>query len=185
MHSHRPALVFIALAFVTHLAAQSQSTCKADTLPSEARSLVSKKFPGWRLKRTSDLVGYDQELWVKAHPKECPGIAVGHFESPDQTAYMLLLIPKSGTETGYKIVVLSKSTTGNAHLVRVLDHAEGQPGAGSGLVISKVPPGKYSGFDSTRSVRVKLDAIEAEWLEKSSVLYFWKNGKYRTQQTSD
>ena len=55
----------------------------------------------------------------------------------------------------------------------------------SGLVISKVPPGRYPGFDTTQAVRLKLDGLEAEWLEKSSVLYYWRNGKYRTLQTSD
>lgn len=180
MHRPRPFLLLFVLTFGTHLAAQTQTTCKADDLPSGAKLLVSKTFPGWRFKGTSDLVDY-----AKAHPKECPGIALGHFESPDQTAYGLLLVPTSGAETGYKIVVLSKSDTAGNYSIRVLDHAEGQAGVGSGLVISKVPPGKYSGFDSTRSIRVRLDAIEAEWLEKSSVLYFWKNGKYRTLQTSD
>jgi hypothetical protein len=116
---------------------------------------VNKAFPGWRLKQTSDLVDYDRELWSKAHPIECPGIAIGHFESPDQTAYGLLLIPDSGAVTGYKLVVLSKASSADRFSTRVLDRAEGQPGAGSGLVISKVPPGEYSGFDSTQSVKVK------------------------------
>jgi len=66
-----------------------------------------------------------------------------------------------------------------------LDQVKRKAGAASGLVISKVPPGEYSGFDSTQSIELKLDAVEAEWLEKSSVLYFWKNGKYQTLQTSD
>jgi len=174
-------LIFIALGI--HPAVQAQNTCEADALPSEAKSLINKKFPDWRLKRISDLEDYDRELWIKAHPNECPGMAAGRFELPNQIAYCLLLIPKSGAEASYKIVVLSGSTIDH-YSVRVLDHADG-PGADSGLVISKVPPGEYSGFDSTQSIKTKLDAIEAEWLEKSSVLYFWKNGVYRTLQTSD
>lgn len=184
MRSPSPLLAFV-LAFGTHLVAHAQNTCQANALPSEGKSLVSKTFPGWRLKRTSDLAEYDRQVWAKAHPKECPGIAVGHFEASGQAAYGLLLVPKSGAETGYKIVVLSRSTNADHYSVRVLDHTEGQPGAGSGLVLSKVPPGEYSGFDTTQSVRLTLDALEAEWIEKSSVLYFWKNGRYRTLQTSD
>ena len=185
MRSPTSILVFVVLAFGAHLAAETQNACEADALPPEAKSFVSKTFPGWRLKLTSDLVAYDQELWAKEHPKECPGIAVGHFEAADQVAYGLLLIPKSVPELGYKIVVLNRSTTGNTYSVRVLDHAEGQPGADSGLVISKVPPGGYSGFDTTQSAKLRLDGLEAEWIEKSSVLYFWRNGRYRTLQTSD
>jgi len=185
MHSPSPLLFLVILAFVIPVVASDQITCQGDILPSAAKSLLNKTFPAWRIKRPSDLVAYDLELWGKVHPKECPGIAVGHFESPNQTGYGLLLIQKTGAETGYKIVVLIKSTTANCYSLRVLDHAEGQAGTGSGLVISKVPSGKYSGFDSTQSIKVRLDAVEAEWLEKSSVLYFWKNGKYRTLQTSD
>jgi len=175
----------VVLAFGTQLAAQTQSASERDVLPPKARMLVNKKFPGWRIKGLADLVDDDKQLWAKAHPKECPGIAIGHFETHNQTAYGLLLIPASGTETSYKILVLSKSATTDVYSVRVLDHAEGQPGSGSGLVISKVPPGKYSGFDSTQSVRLPLDALEAEWIEKSSVLYYWRNGRYRALQTSD
>jgi len=59
------------------------------------------------------------------------------------------------------------------------------PGSDASLVISRVPPGKHTGFDTTQSVRLRLDGLEAEWLEKSSVLYYWRDGKYRSLQTSD
>ena len=104
-------VVFAFLAFEPQLPAQAQDVCDADTLPSQAKLLVSKTFPGWRLKRTSDLEGYDRELWTKAHPKECPGITEGHFELPDKTAYALILIPNSDAEAGYKIVVLNRTSS--------------------------------------------------------------------------
>jgi len=144
--------------------------------------VVSEKFPGWRVKAVSDLEGYDRELWLKEHPKECPGIAVGHFEDPSQAAYALLLLPKSAVPGGYKLLVVAKAAGGDKYVVRVLDEEQGSD---AGLVISKVPPGKQTGFDTTQSVRLKLDGFEAEWLEKSSVLYYWRNGKYQTLETSD
>jgi hypothetical protein len=82
-------------------------------------------------------------------------------------------------------LVLSKAANADSYSVRVIDHAEDQPGCASGLVISKMPPGRYPGFDTRQSVRLKLDGLEAEWLEKSSTLYFWRNGKYEKLQTSD
>jgi len=42
-----------------------------------------------------------------------------------------------------------------------------------------------SDFGDTKSVHLKVDGINVEWLEKSSVLYYWSNGKYQTIQTSD
>jgi len=178
----KPFLTILIVALACGLPAQAQSRCDGETLPAEARLLLKKRLPGWRIKLPSDLEAYDKELWAKEHPKECPGMAVGHFEDASQVAYGLLLIPKSAAGAGYRIVVLAKSEAADGYSLRILDHESGDD---SGLVISRVPPGTYPGFDTTQSARLKLDGLEAEWIEKSSVLYFWQNGKYRTLQTSD
>jgi hypothetical protein len=172
--------VAIVLAFVTVSLAQPN---RCEVLPSDAQLLLEQRFPEWRPKVLSDLSGYDRKLWLETHPKDCPGIAVGHFEQPDRVAYAVLLVPKSGHTASYKIIVLSKAS--NEYAVRLLDHAEGSTDSDSGLVISKEPHGRYSGFDETKSVRLKFDGVNVEWLEKSSVLYYWSGGKYRSIQTSD
>ncbi len=156
---------------------------RCDLLPRDVRLVIEKRFPDWRPKLLSDLSGYDKKLWAEMHPKDCPGIAVGHFEQSDQLAYALLLVPKSGHTPSYKIIVLSKAP--DDYAVRMLDHAEGTGYSDSGLVISKEPHGTYSEFGDTKSVRTKLDSINVEWLEKSSVLYYWSRDKYRSIQTSD
>jgi hypothetical protein len=172
--------VVILLAFVPVSLAQSG---RCDLLPSQAKVLLDQRFPDWRPKHLSDLSGYDKKLWLETHPKGCPGIAVGHFEQPDRVGYAVLLIPKSGHTASYKIIVLSKGS--DEYAVRLLDHAEGTTYSDSGLVISKEPHGTYSEFGDTKSVRLKLDGVNVEWLEKSSVLYYWEHGKYRSIQTSD
>ena len=70
----------------------------------------------------------------------------------------------------------------HAYRATLLDQGESTT---SGLVISKMPPGKYSDFEQTKSLRLKLDAVNVEWLEKAAVLYYWANGKYHTIQVSD
>jgi hypothetical protein len=65
----------------------------------------------------------------------------------------------------------------------VLDH--GPSTHNSGMVISRVPPSKQTGFDETKSVILRLDGVNVEWLEKSSVLYYFSSGKYHELQTSD
>jgi hypothetical protein len=169
-------LIVILLAFVPVSLALSD---RCDLLPSQAKALLDQRFPDWRPKYLSDLSGYDKKLWLETHPKECPGIVVGHFEQPDRVGYAVLLVPKSG-HTASKIMVLSKGS--DEYAVRLLDHAEGST---SGLVISKEPHVTYSEFGETKSVRLKLDGVNVEWLEKSSVLYYWEHGKYRSIQTSD
>jgi len=156
---------------------------RCDLLPSQAKVLLDQRFPEWRPKLLSDLSGYDKKLWLETHPKGCSGIAIGHFEHPARVGYAVLLIPESGHTGSYKIIVLSKGP--DEYAVRLLDHAEGSTYSDSGLVISKEPHGTYSEFGDTKSVRLKLDGVNVEWLEKSSVLYYWEHGKYRSIQTSD
>lgn len=177
-------VIFFIMALASGPLASAQDKCSEQALPLKARSLIHKKFPGWRLKLPSDLKDFDKQAYTLDYPKECPGLAVGHFDASELTGYGLLLIPIAAPEDGSKIVILDKTANTDGYSAKVLDHAEGQ-GASSGLVISKARPGRYTGFDRTQSVRLKLDGIEAEWLGKSSVLYFWRNGKFRTLQTSD
>ena len=173
-------LIAIVLAFVPASLAQPN---RCEVLPSDARLVIEQRFPNWRPKVLSDLSGYDKTLWLKTHPKDCPGIAVGHFEQVDRLAYAVLLVPKSGHTASYKVVVLSKAA--DEYAVRLLDHADGTTYSDSGLIISKESHGTYSGFDETKSVHLKVDGVNVEWLEKSSVLYYWSGGKYRSLQTSD
>lgn len=107
----------------------------------------------------------------------------GHFEQSDRVAYAILLVPKLSDTASYKVIAVSKVS--DEYAVRLLDHAEISTYFDSGLVISKEPPGTHSGFDETKSVRLRLDGVNVEWLEKSSVLYYWSKGKYRSVQTSD
>jgi hypothetical protein len=126
----------------------------------------------------------DQQLWLKAaHEKECPGIAIGHFETVDKLSYAILLVPKSEPSGGHKIVVITKGPTGDAYTWKLLDHAEGQ--TYSGLVISKAEPGKYSDWENTKSIQMKLDGIYVEWMEKGAQLYYWSGGRYHKLQVSD
>jgi hypothetical protein len=162
--------------------AQAHDPCQ-NVLPPSAQSLVAGKFPSWRTRLLSDLESYDHELWTKAHPHECPGIAAGHFEEPDSLAYALVLVPKSDAHGGYKIVVLTKSATPDTYSVKILDH--GRPGGGSSPVVSRLRPGTYPDFEGTTSVRMTLDSINVEWLEAAAVVYYWQNGRYRTLQTED
>jgi hypothetical protein len=165
-------------------AAQASMACGEAALPAPINELLKAKFPQWRPKQVSDMDAYDQQLWLKAaHEKECPGIAVGHFESADRLSYATLLVPKSEPSGGYKIVVISKGPAGDAYTWRLLDHADGQ--TYSGLVISKAEPGLYSDFELTRSIQTKLDGIYVEWMEKGTLLYYWSGGRYHKLQLSD
>lgn len=171
------------LTCTSSLSGQTSRICSATTLPTAAGELLKAKFPLWRAKQISDLEGDDRQLWLKAHPKDCPSIAAGHFESSDQLAYAVLLVPKAKSSGGYKIVVLSTPQSGNDYSLKVLDQEQG-PGS-DGLVISTAAPGRYSDFENTKSAKLRLDSIYVEWIEKGAILYYWSAGRYRKLQVSD
>jgi hypothetical protein len=89
-------LTILITALATRLPAQEQSRCGVADLPLQAREVVSKKYPDWRVKTTSDLEAYDKKLWAEEHPKDCPGIALGRFEEPKPTRLRLA----TGSEVG-------------------------------------------------------------------------------------
>jgi hypothetical protein len=158
--------------------------CDSSALPTSAQKLLTAKFSGWRPKLVSDMDTDDQQLWLTAtHGKECPGIVAGHFETADELSYAVLLVPKSNSSEGYKFGVLSKGAADKDYAWKLIDHAETQ--ADPGLVISKAPSGKYSDWEGNKSVRLKLDGIQLEWMEKGAVLYFWSEGQYHRIRVSD
>lgn len=164
-------------------AAQTSTVCDETTLPAQVNELLKAKFARWRPERVSDLDADDQKFRTEEHLKECPGIAVGHFESADSLLYAVLLVPRSEQQGGYQIVVSSKGLNVDAYTWRVLEHAEGKTHFAP--VISKASPGTYPGFDDTKSVRIKLDGIDVERVEKSALIYYWSGGCYRNIWTSD
>ena len=126
----------------------------------------------------------DQQLWLTGpNDKECPGIAVGHFESVERLSYALLLVPKSNPSGGHKIVIFSKDPAKDVYASRLLDHAERQ--SYSGLVISKLGPGKYDDWKRVKSIKLKLDGLLVEWMEKGAQLYYWSADGYERLQVSD
>jgi len=170
--------------FVPISTAQGPSRCSRVSLPPPVSEMLKSKFAEWRPKQLSDMEADDQQLWLNGPNGEgCPGIAIGHLESAENLSYALLLVSKSNPSGGHKIVVFSKDLTKGVYISRLLDHAEGQ--TYSGLVISKVGPGKYDDSERTRSAKLNLDGLLVEWMEKGALLYYWSGGRYRTLQVSD
>ena len=174
-------VLFSFLVLPAQVTAQSPTPCEKALAPT-VQSYIEHQFPEWRPKVLSDLEGYDRQLWQETHRKECPGIAVGHFEHAEQLSYALLLVPRSTAKSGYKFVVIT-SAPEHTYRSEILDHNDAADA--SGMVISKAPPGKYSDFEQTKTVQLKLDSISVDWLEKSSVLYYWSEGHFLSIDTSD
>ena len=178
------ALVLLLLFSTMHgLSETNANRCAMGNLPAGVQELLKSNYGTLRPKTLADLEGDGQKLWLSLNPHSCPGIAVGNFEGSGKNEYALLLIPASGTEVEYKVVVFAAPKGSSRYTTTLLDHGTNTPD--SGMVISRVPPGKQTGFDETNSVRLKLDGINLQWLEKASVLYYYSNGAYHHLETSD
>ncbi len=176
-------ILLLAVLSLGNGASQSSATCGDVSVPAPVNALLKAKFSRWRPERVSDLLGDDRKLWLEGHSKECPGVAIGNFETKRSLSYAVLLVPTSEQLGGFQIIVFSKGATNDAYTWKVLQHVEGK--AYFAPVIYKVPPGKYSGFDDSKAVLLKLDGVNVEWIEKSSLVYYWRDGSYRAIQTSD
>lgn len=165
------------------LLAQKPDLCGLGSLPTGVQELLNSKYHDLRPKTLSDLAEDDQKLWLASNPHSCPGVAVGGFEERSHRGYAILLVPKSGADGEYKLVVVAQHEASAEYHVSLLTHGSNTPN--SGLVISRVPPGKQTGFDESKSVTLRRDGINLEWLEKGSLLYYYSGGSYRELQTSD
>lgn len=165
---------------ISELAQESRVFSTA--LPPALLDQMRVKFRGWRPEQISDLGTDDHKLWREAHPKECPGVAVGHFKNSATVSYALLLLRESNPTGGYKLLIATKNSR-DTYEFDLLDHNDTQRAAG--MVISRAKPGKYSDFERTESVDIMLDAVNVEWIEAADVLYYWNGHQYRTLQTSD
>jgi hypothetical protein len=174
--------LLLAILSVAFCSAAQESPCGKKALPASINQILDSTFTSWRPQRVTDLYEDDQKFWLDSHSKECPGIASGHFESAESLSYAVLLVPTSEKQHGYRLIVFSASADASNYAWRSLESATGKDDFAP--VIYKVLPGHHVGFDHTKSIRIKLDGIGVEWIEKSSYIY-WFEGHYRKLWTSD
>jgi hypothetical protein len=176
-------LVFATLSLLPHtstpapVAAAPVDVCSVANLPAPVQDLLKKDFPSMRPQQMSELSADDQKIWIQAHAKECPGIAVGHFERKTSLSYAFLLVAKSDPTGGYKFVVFTKAANGNTYSSKLLNEAMTNIDS-TGLAISKVPPGKYSNYQKTKTITATLDCILLQWLDAGTDLFYYSGGKY-------
>ena len=161
--------------------------CDLSVLPQEIRTNLEKNYPDWQPERLEQLYVDDRQFWTEAHLRDCPGIAIGHFESKAELSYAFLLVSKPDRKKpGLRILVFSRTSPSApyvAHLISKWD--TGTFYEGSNQVIARVPPGHYEEAVGPKRIQTELDGISYEVIEKGAILYYWKNGRYHELVTSD
>jgi hypothetical protein len=167
--------------------AQAADICDPSVLPREIQTKLEKNYPDWQPERIENLYEADRRFWTEAHPNDCPGIAIGHFESKTELSYALLLVSKPERKRpGLRILAFSRVGPSAEYAMRVISKYDtGDFYEGSDQVIATAPAGHYEEAQGPKKVDIDLDGISYEVMEKGAILYYWKNGRYHGLATSD
>jgi hypothetical protein len=181
--------VFLTIVFTmvtgTALAQGGASSCDLKNLPTYVSGPLATQLPGWRIKRTDDiLVDYQMNLWKKKRSGQCPGIALGHFLSASENAYAFLLIPEAADQKGFKVIVVG-GAEGKPTGSRVVVVEEAKDKSSGDIVIYRRPPGVYTSPDKDRRVQIHLDGVQVERMEVSTTIFYWQNDRFESLVMSD
>jgi hypothetical protein len=153
--------------------------CQVDTLPKDIRDTLERRFYGWKVQDSGNLLPKARHRWATIAPLACPGIATGHFEESRSVSYALLLVPVDRSANGYKFVVFSAPPGQSFYGFKMLDQTASNASA---FFIHSVAVDRI--FDSTlrKQFRPKgNDAIllaYADDKDASQNVFFWKGGSY-------
>jgi hypothetical protein len=174
--------IVIGLVILTNFAAaRAHDEVCNDLLPQEAQAELQKEFPSLYPERVSDLSTEYQQAWGKQHPQECPGIAVGHFQTASKLSYAVLLVGSKGGLSGSRLMVFSQGAGGAWKATKLSEEGV----AYHYEAVYKRPPGKYTGAKKTTSVRLALDGVQMEAFDSGATLYYWSNGRFHSLVTSE
>jgi len=152
--------------------------CANPPLVEPIKNLLSLKYyQQWRPIAIYDLLPPHQRMWRRSLNRfDCPGIAMGHFERKNELSYAFSLKPRDPRQTGWRLVVISKTKQG-AYRDRVLGQTDERVPP---YVIYAVPPEEYTDAFETESVKLRLDGLQVEQMESGAMLFYWKEGQYRS-----
>ena len=153
--------------------------CQMESLPKDIRSTLERRFYGWTVQDSANLLPRVRQKWASIAPPACPGIAAGHYEDSRSVAYALLLVPVDRSVNGYKFVVFSAPPGQSFYGFRML--ATGAMNA-SAFFIHAVEIDRVFDSDLRKKYRPKGSAgIALAFLDEnapSQNVYFWTGESY-------
>jgi hypothetical protein len=153
--------------------------CQIETLPKDIRATLERRFYGWRVQDSGNLLPKARQKWSGTAPLACPGIAAGHFEESRSVSYALLLVPIDRSANGYKFVVFSAPSGQSFYGFKMLD--QGTINA-SAFFIHAVTVDRVFDGDLKKKFRPKgSDAILLAYTDEKAAnqnVFFWSNESY-------
>src|SRR3954454_183042 len=153
--------------------------CQTETIPKDIRDTLERRFYGWKVQDSSNLLAPARQKWATIAPLACPGIATGHFEESRSVAYALLLVPVDRSANGYKFVVFSAPSGQSFYGFKMLDQAAINA---SSFFIHSVAIDRV--FDSALKKQFRPKQNDAVILfyagdkEASQNVFYWKGDSY-------
>lgn len=135
--------------------------------PSSLSNEISRKYPGSRLVRLTDLQDDDRKFFIKGHGTRCPGLVRVNFYGDGKPTWALVLTPgENDPKRKVQLVVAHQTDIGWE--IRPLESTDG-----SAPVIWSQPPGKYDDVYREKTIRAKWPVIVFCGYESWAVLYAW------------
>ncbi len=168
---------------VLAMAGEGPSPCNLGSLPSDIQNRLKADFGSWKVQESENLSEHARKTWAGKKLPECPGIAVGLFQSAKTPSYALLLVPVDHPDAGYRFMVFSRKTGQPSYEATVVEKSDDH--GASNYFIRKIPIDEFFSEESKRKFQVQateailmVDSAEQEY---EADIYFWSNGRYRQQ----
>jgi hypothetical protein len=160
---------------------EDPALCEVGSLPRSVQNRL-KEFGSWKVQEPPDLSRRAHERWESEKPLECPGIAIGHFESAKTPSYAVLLVPQGHADSGYKFLVFSPKARQPSYEMRAVD--SGDSGAAN-FFIHRVRISKFFDEQSRKKFQARTSEgillVDSAQKEYGAEVYFWSGGSYQHQ----
>jgi hypothetical protein len=153
--------------------------CQVETLPKDIRATLERRFYGWKIQDSTNLLPKARQKWASIVPLGCPGIAAGHYEDSRSVSYALLLVPAERSANGYKFLVFSAQSGQSFYGFKVLD--QGSINA-SAFCIHAAALDRVFDSELRKKLRPKgNDGILLEFVDEKTPtqnVFFWTGQSY-------
>ena len=140
------------------------------TLPDDLQREVTKKHPGTKVVRLSDIGDEDRRLFKKDHGDACPGLAKVDFYGDGKPTFALALITRSESNATTELVIAHQYEA--VWKLMSLGKADGPV-----PVVWSDKPGEYTDVDGAKKIRATKQVIVFCRYSAWAVLYAWKNNQ--------
>jgi hypothetical protein len=147
------------------------------------------------------LVAVDSTFQPYREVDYLPLIREGYRPKPDETLYAVigdfygegvpdLVVDGQGRDSSYLVALVSRRGGYQAHVLHRAERRDPQAirydeEHGLWVYLSRQAPGRIESSFEVRPLDLRTDAVQVNYFEKSSVVYYWDEGDFKEYWTGD